>query len=96
MNVQALKSPGWSWFRLWVRPRPGIAAAEIQQLLQAAFTDRHREEVRSFPPDTPSQRIEAHLTKGFFSSVRHRVLPAFRETSVVRSGSSPHWPSLSF
>jgi len=66
MNVQALKSPGWSWFRLWVRPRPGIAPAEIQQLLQTAFTDRHREEVRSFPPDTPSQRIEAHLNERIF------------------------------
>src|SRR3954468_4968438 len=66
MNVQALKSPGWSWFRLWVRPKPCVAAAEIQQLLHTAFTDRHRDEVRSFPPDTPSQRIESHLNERIF------------------------------
>ena len=25
MNAQALNSPGWSWFRMWVRPRPGVS-----------------------------------------------------------------------
>ena len=26
MNAQALNSPGWSWFRIWVRPRAGVGA----------------------------------------------------------------------
>jgi predicted permease len=66
MNVQALKSPGWSWFRLWVRPKPGVAAAEIQQLLQTAFSDQHRREARDFPPETSRPRIESHLNERIF------------------------------
>ena len=66
MNVAALKSPGWSWFRLWVRPQPGVSAAEIQQLLQTAFSDQHRREASAFPPDTPRQRIDAHLSERIF------------------------------
>ena len=33
MNAQAITSPGWSWFRLWLRPRPGVAPAQIEQML---------------------------------------------------------------
>ena len=37
MNVAALDSPGWSWFLLWLRPRPAESAVTLQQLLQARF-----------------------------------------------------------
>jgi putative ABC transport system permease protein len=66
MNEPALKSPGWSWFRLWVRPQPSVGTAEIQQLLQTAFTDQHRREASGFPPETSRQRIEAHLNERIF------------------------------
>jgi predicted permease len=37
MNTAALESPGWSWFRLWMRPRGGESAAGIEQTLRARF-----------------------------------------------------------
>jgi predicted permease len=35
MNVAALNSPGWSWFRTWVRPKPGVSREQIEQPLKA-------------------------------------------------------------
>ncbi len=61
MNVQALNSPGWSWFRLWVRPKPGVAPSEIEQLLQTAFTEEHQQRVKTLPRDTPRDSIDAYL-----------------------------------
>ncbi len=78
MNVQALDSPGWSWFRLWVRPKPGVLPAEIQQSLQAAFTDEHRQQIKSFPPDTPRQRIDAYANE------RILLLPAGSGASGIQ------------
>ncbi len=37
MNAQAINSPGWSWFRIWMRPRPGRTAEQVRQILQAGF-----------------------------------------------------------
>jgi putative ABC transport system permease protein len=43
MNVAALNSPGWAWFRLWVHPRAGTSANRVEQQLDAAFaSDRVR------------------------------------------------------
>ncbi len=63
MNVDALKSPGWSWFRLWVRPNTGATVAELEQSLQTIFSEQHRQEVKTFPPETPRQRIDAYLNE---------------------------------
>lgn len=70
MNVQALNSPGWSWFRLWVRPKPDVTTTEIQQTLQTVFAEDHRREVKSFAPETPQQKIDAYLNE------RITLLPA--------------------
>ena len=35
MNVQALDKPGWSWFRIWLRPKAGVSADQVRQILQA-------------------------------------------------------------
>jgi predicted permease len=61
MNVEALNSPGWSWFRIWVRPRPGVLAAEVQQVVQTAFTEEHRQRVKTMTPETPRAAIDAYL-----------------------------------
>ena len=37
MNVAALNSTGWSWFRLWLRPAPSVSAAALEQLLRTSF-----------------------------------------------------------
>ncbi len=63
MNVEAINSPGWSWFRLWVRPKPGVPSEQVRQILQTAFDDEHRQTVKSFPSDTPQQRIDAYLSE---------------------------------
>jgi len=70
MNVQALNSPGWSWFRLWVRPKPGVAPSEIQQLLQTAFTEEHQQRAKTLPSETPRDSIDAYLKE------RIELLPA--------------------
>jgi putative ABC transport system permease protein len=70
MNVQALNSPGWSWFRLWVRPKPGVAPSEIQQLLQTAFTEEHQQRAKTLPGETPRDSIDAYLKE------RIELLPA--------------------
>ena len=63
MNVQALNSPGWSWFRLFVRPHTDANTAEVEQSLQRIFEEQHQKDVKTFPPDTPRQRIDAYLNE---------------------------------
>ena len=63
MNVQALKSPGWSWFRLWVRANGEVTSAEVQQTLQTVFAEDHKQQLKSFPPDTSRQRLDAYLNE---------------------------------
>lgn len=83
MNVQALNSPGWSWFRLWVRPNPGAAVPELEQSLQTVFAEQHRQDVKGFPPDTPRQRIDAYLNE------RIRLLPAGAGASGMQQDFRP-------
>ena len=40
LNAQALNSPGWSWFRIWVRPNDGTSPEQVRQLLQAQAQTR--------------------------------------------------------
>jgi predicted permease len=63
MNARAINSPGWSWFRIWVRPKAGIAPEQVRQPLQAALTNEHRERVKNFHSDTPRGFIEAYLNE---------------------------------
>jgi predicted permease len=63
MNAQAINSPGWSWFRIWVRPKTGIAPEQIRQLLQAALVNEHRERAKNFHSDLPRSLIDAYLNE---------------------------------
>jgi putative ABC transport system permease protein len=63
MNTQALDSPGWSWFRIWVRPKPGIAPEQIRQPLQAALMREQQERIKTLSSDTPKQAIDAYLSQ---------------------------------
>jgi predicted permease len=63
MNAQAINSPGWSWFRIWLRPKTGVTPEQIRQSLQAVFTHEHQERVKSFPADTPKLTIDAYLSE---------------------------------
>lgn len=61
MNAEAIHSPGWSWFRIWVRPKQGVSLEQVRQPLQAVFTQDHRERLNAFHSDTSRQVIEAFL-----------------------------------
>jgi putative ABC transport system permease protein len=63
MNAEALKRTGWSWFRIWVRPKAGIDAAQVQALLQARYQADQRERAKGFAPDTPQSRVDAFLNQ---------------------------------
>jgi hypothetical protein len=51
MNARAINSQGWQWFRLWVRPKPGVAPEQVRQILQAVVTRDNEERVKGFPAD---------------------------------------------
>ena len=61
MNPTALKNRGWTWFGIWLRPKPGIDPTRVQAVLQADFRAEHVERVKEFPPDAPQWRIDAFL-----------------------------------
>jgi putative ABC transport system permease protein len=63
MNSQAINSPGWSWFRIWVRPKEGVTSEQVRQPLQASLTLEHQERVKSFHSDTPKQTIDSYLSQ---------------------------------
>jgi predicted permease len=63
MNVEALEAPGWGFFRLWVRPRAGVALGAVEQVLQADYARRQRDELKNLPRDAPRQRIESLLSQ---------------------------------
>ena len=70
MNVEPLDKPGWSWFRLWIRPRPGVSLAVVEEILQADYARRVRDDLKNLPPDTPRSRIDTRLKE------RLSLLPA--------------------
>jgi predicted permease len=61
MNVDALDDPGWSWFRIWLRPKAGITTEQVRQTLLVRFRADHDERLKDFPADTPKDRIDAYL-----------------------------------
>jgi predicted permease len=63
MHVQALSSPGWSWFRIWIRPKPGVAAEQVRQVLQTRHTTDLRRRLEALPADTPKDTIDRHLSQ---------------------------------
>ena len=62
MNVRALDSPGWAWFRIWVRPDVGVTPEQIRQPLQAALMREQQERIKTLSSDTPKQAIDAYLS----------------------------------
>ncbi len=63
MNAEALDSHGWSWFRMWVRLRPGVSPEQVRQPLEAAHIQMLRDNLKNFASDTPHEAIERHLTQ---------------------------------
>jgi predicted permease len=63
MNAQAINSPGWSWFRIWVRPKPSVTPEQVRQPLLAALANEHQERVKNFHSDLPKSFIDAYLNQ---------------------------------
>ena len=63
MNARAIESPGWSWFRIWVRPKTGVGTYPIRQTLQAMLTNEHQDRAKNFHSDTPKAVIDAYLNE---------------------------------
>ncbi len=63
MNVQALNSPGWSWFRIWLRPRAGTTPEQIRHMLQIRFQADRQNRLKDFRADTPKEQIDAFLSE---------------------------------
>jgi putative ABC transport system permease protein len=59
MNAEALDKNGWSWFRIWLRPRADVEPATVQTMLQAGFRADQTEYARGFADDTPKARLDA-------------------------------------
>src|SRR5262245_13934855 len=57
-DARAFESPGWQWFRPWVRPRSGINLDDVRERLRAAML-LHRQERAKGQRGRPSREIEA-------------------------------------
>ena len=64
MNPEALNQRGWSWFRMWVRPKNGSDRAQVQVPLQAQFRADQLARVEALPRDTPRLRVDTLLAEG--------------------------------
>jgi len=63
MNAQALNAPGWSWFRIWVRPNASASLEQVRELVQAQLARDRQDTVKSFPSTTPGPLITAYLNE---------------------------------
>ncbi len=63
MNAQALNAPGWSWFRIWVRPNAGSSFEQVRELVQAQLARDRQDTVKNFPSTTPGPLITAYLNE---------------------------------
>lgn len=61
MNVAALESRGWSWFRILVRPRPGVSLEQIRQPVQAILSHDLAERLKSWAPHSPRKAVDNFL-----------------------------------
>jgi predicted permease len=63
MNTDALNANGWSWFTMWVRPKPGIEPEHLRQILQADFDREQQAQLKGFSSDTPRETIDRFLAQ---------------------------------
>ena len=57
MNAAAIHSPGWSWFRMWVRPKPGVSSEHVQKPLQAVDA-RPGRKIELLPASAGASRLQ--------------------------------------
>jgi putative ABC transport system permease protein len=86
MNPDALNANGWSWFRIWARPKPGVDPRQVQAQLQARFHADRVEHAKLFDSATPKSYIETYVNEQL------SLLPAASGvSSVQKSFRRPLW-----
>jgi predicted permease len=63
LNEEALNSPGWSWFRIWVRPSDGSSPEHVRQVLQIQVRRDREETVKALGAASTGPRITALLNE---------------------------------
>jgi predicted permease len=58
---RAISTPGWSWFRIWGRLRPGVTADQVRAILQTVFTNFRRERASRMRADMPQDSVERFI-----------------------------------
>ncbi len=66
MNAQAIENANWSWFRIWVRLKPGATPEPVLEKLRAAVSAFREERVKTWPPGLPRERIEEYVRAVLF------------------------------
>jgi predicted permease len=66
MNAKAIDNAGWSWFRTWVRLRPGVDPEHVRQKLRASLLAFRQERVKEWTPGSPREQIEQYVTAPVF------------------------------
>jgi putative ABC transport system permease protein len=62
-NVNGLDSPGWTWFRIWLRPKPGFSPEQVCQPIQADLIRERQERLREIDPATPREAVDTFLAQ---------------------------------
>jgi len=55
-NAKAINEAGWSWMRIWMRPKAGANLEQLRQRLQAAMSAHRRERLKEWPADAEQKR----------------------------------------
>jgi len=66
MNAAAINESSWSWFRTWVKLKPGVDIERVRQKIQAAFTLWRKEKVKGWNVSTPRQRLNDYVSAPLF------------------------------
>jgi hypothetical protein len=66
MRTEALNNPGWTWFRIWVRPKQRTGLEQIRQPLQVLFMQTLHDQVSHWDRTIPQRAIDAQLSQQLF------------------------------
>jgi predicted permease len=86
MNPDALNAKGWSWFRIWVRPRAGVSVDRVMAALREGFRLDQIERAKELPPDAPKARVE-----GFWAEHLDLLAAASGASGVQKTFRQPLW-----
>ncbi|MCW5966609.1 MAG: ABC transporter permease, partial [Bryobacterales bacterium] len=66
MNTKAIEQANWSWFRTWVKVRSEAETEQVRLKLMATLLASRREQVKSWGPGFPRDRMDEYLNAPVF------------------------------